>query len=692
MAKSGAIRAGRAFVELGVDDRIQAGLNRAAQKFRAFGAVVRNIGATMTIAIASIGAAITATLVPLAKFSDEYQNILNRVSASNDEAAKSTQVLIDTTNELFGIAKRARAPIGSLAELYSRLALGASGSVGGGDLLAITETIAKASTIGGGTQESVDAALVQLSQILGAGGKLHSISAELNSLREQTPFLFKTIATGLGRIGVSASGTTAELRELAKSGELTSDQFMRAILAMSNDVENQFERIAPTISQSFTVMRNSIVKSLGEFSHRTGFGREVAGIILSIADSIGVAARAAEPFVTRIMDWVSANRELVSTIAKIVAFVAIAGVSITALGLSIQLIGVGIAGISALIGVLTSPITIVTAAIGGLITYFLFATDAGEKTLGFLSDKFQVFRDAATEAIGAVGDALASGDLALAANILWTSLKIAWMTGTEELQKIWIAFRSGFLKVIFGAVYGAQAAWSEFTNAIEVGWIETVSLLGRTWTQFTSGLKSVWEITQNWLEKRWLDLFGLFDEGFDVDAAKSMADQASNRELERISAAEQQAVSENRGIRDQQRAAQDAEFKAQMASIGQKFNDIADSIDQNASEDLKAAREELKKLITEFHALREQARQQKTGMSASEGTSSSMMDPKALTNAIAESTKNIAARGTFSPFSVGDLGAPSELKRIADATNRTAQNTDTMATLIQGGALEPTFG
>jgi hypothetical protein len=44
MPSPGQIRAGRAYVELGVDDRIAAGLKKAASKLKAFGAGVRNVG------------------------------------------------------------------------------------------------------------------------------------------------------------------------------------------------------------------------------------------------------------------------------------------------------------------------------------------------------------------------------------------------------------------------------------------------------------------------------------------------------------------------------------------------------------------------------------------------------------------------------------------------------------------------
>ena len=41
------------------------------------------------------------------------------------------------------------------------------------------------------------------------------------------------------------------------------------------------------------------------------------------------------------------------------------------------------------------------------------------------------------------------------------------------------------------------------------------------------------------------------------------------------------------------------------------------------------------------------------------------------------------SRGTFNPFEAGQLGAPTELKRIADYTKRTAESTEDIADALE---------
>ena len=59
MADTRGIRAGRAFVELGVSDRLTAALKRAERKLKAFGESVRSLG----LRLAGLGGAALAPLV-----------------------------------------------------------------------------------------------------------------------------------------------------------------------------------------------------------------------------------------------------------------------------------------------------------------------------------------------------------------------------------------------------------------------------------------------------------------------------------------------------------------------------------------------------------------------------------------------------------------------------------------------------
>jgi tape measure domain-containing protein len=382
MAAGGDIRAGKAFVELAVHNNLfLRGLDQASHKFKGFGISIAKIGLGVSAAFGGIATAVIGAMVPVGRFSDIYQNLLNRVMATNDAAAASTTVLASTMNELFAIAARARTPIEGLVELYSRLALAGKGiGLGQQGLLAITETISKAATVGGGSALSIEAALVQLSQIFGAGDAAKGIGQELRSLREQAPFLFKIMAQGLKKVGASATGTTGEMEKLASSGQLTARQIAAAIGSMSAEVEEKFGRTVGTISQGFVVLHNAAIKAFGELSKKAGFGEGVAGIVKNIAKSIEEYGKKIEPLVVRIADWIKKNKELVFTIAKVTAAAFVVGAAIAAIGV-------------ALAAVATFPITALFIAIGVAFAGATGYLSLMRKSMHALSDEMKELRE-----------------------------------------------------------------------------------------------------------------------------------------------------------------------------------------------------------------------------------------------------------------------------------------------------------
>ncbi|MFQ3593691.1 MAG: hypothetical protein SNJ82_10990, partial [Gemmataceae bacterium] len=53
-----------------------------------------------------------------------------------------------------------------------------------------------------------------------------------------------------------------------------------------------------------------------------------------------------------------------------------------------------------------------------------------------------------------ISDALAAGDIGLAARILWLTLKMEFQKGVLWLEEKWIDFKNFFIDTFYRAVYG----------------------------------------------------------------------------------------------------------------------------------------------------------------------------------------------------------------------------------------------
>lgn len=96
MSNPQGIRAGRAFVELGVSDKLTRGLRRAQRQLKAFGDHVRQIGMNMVKASAAAITPLVASSVVFAGFEQR----MARVRALTGATGKDFQRLTDAAKRL----------------------------------------------------------------------------------------------------------------------------------------------------------------------------------------------------------------------------------------------------------------------------------------------------------------------------------------------------------------------------------------------------------------------------------------------------------------------------------------------------------------------------------------------------------------------------------------------------------------
>lgn len=206
-------------------------------------------------ALAFVGVAFAVRQI--AELADAYTNLQNRLRVVTEGQAE----LVAVTEELLQVANRSRSSFESTAELYSRLALATRElNLQGANLIDITESINKAIILSGASAKEANNGLIQLSQGL-ASGRL--TGDELRSTLEQLPVVADVIARQLGV-------TRGELRKLGAEGKITSLSIIQAFQAAEKDLESQFAKTVPTLSQSFVVLRNNVVAFIGRLNEGTG--------------------------------------------------------------------------------------------------------------------------------------------------------------------------------------------------------------------------------------------------------------------------------------------------------------------------------------------------------------------------------------------------------------------------------------
>lgn len=637
------IRAGGAFVEIFLKGNISKELDKLKSKFRAFGQSVTDIGKKLS----GLGAAITAPLLLAAK----------RFATLGDEVNK------------------------------------ASGRTG----IAVEElsSLKYAADQSGSSLEDVEVAVKKMSNVLfdaangskSAAETLAALGITLKELQGLSPDeQFRLFAERLSRIQDAGTRTALALEIFGKAGTrllpLIADGAtgIAALEARAKALGIVIGKDDAEAATRFGDSLDDLLKQLNALIFN--IGAAVARVLQPMAD-------AAIEITASIIGWVKQNRDLVVTVLAVGAGLLVAGAAFITFGASISLVLSSLAGIStvfksifAVVGVLLNPILLLGAGLVALAAYFVATSDAGGAALSWLGEKFNELVTVAKDAFSGIGDALAAGDIALAAKILWTGLKLAFIQGTQELRATWENFKAGFVQVAAAAFYGTLEIYQNVKASLLTAFENTTSFLGGLWDGFIGTFSDLWNGAVNLVTKGLNTIKGTFDDTFDSEAANKAADDL----LEREKQARQKAELDKAGARENEKKTNVDQIQRDrdnaVADINKREMEISAGASQNAADAIAKIERERADLQRQLDELRKQAAEKRSSK-AGEGRGPSPVDRSRIDEiedivkqrSQASGAKGVSAQGLFNVAGLQALLGGGVQDRIAKATEETAKNT-----------------
>ena len=657
MAATGGIRAGRAFVELGVRDKIAKGLRKAQKRLRAFGAGISSMGRGLALASASILAPITAMVKGFAAAGDQLDKMSKRTGFS--------------------------------AEALSELSFAAEQS--GSDL----ETFEKGVRT---LQRSINDAGRGLSTAVDALADLGLGFKDLDGLSPEDQF--KLIADRLDQIEDPGKRAAVAMMLLGRAGTQLLPM-MRGGAKGIEELQQQARDLGLTIS---TDTASAAAKLTDTINILRRVAKQASIMIGSVfADAVGRALDGITRLVVNVTKWIRKNREMIALVGKVAVGVLLAGSALIAVGLAAQVAAFAIGGllsiasiaaavftaIGGVLAFLVSPIGLVIAAVAGLGTAFLVHSGVAGDAITWLGDTFQTLRKAVGDVIGGISDALAAGDVALAANVLWAGVKVAWEAGIKPLRKAWEHFRFAFERLSIQAFAGMQKAWIHVSDWMYKNFPETTAFIAKTWAKLTGVMRSTWAKFSGWIQKRFIEMEGLFNDVIDVEAAQASVDEDLNEFLSKIEGDTRASVAEAERKAGRTDAEREAETAASLAEVDTQRGKALSDLEAGFQKRLASAEDALQGAKDEFAAARDKARKAREDAEGKggDGGDGKKPPPRVQFQDIgAEVAKRISIAGTFSAAALAGLGAGggSMAERTAKATEDTAKNTKKIAR--NGGA------
>ncbi len=246
------------------------------------------------------------------------------------------------------------------------------------------------------------------------------------------------------------------------------------------------------------------------------------------------------------------NRELITTVVRVARKVAGIAAAIAAAAGAMMALG-------PVLGMVLSPIGLVVAGIAAIAYAFPELRQEALSTFGWLFGNFGELGSIVTETIGGIQDALMGGNLKAAADVLWAGLKLAWLSGTEQLRAVWNQMTNTI------ASFGVNV-FSSFRKA----WVETTRFLGAAWHDVLGAMRSVWQSTQNWFAKGFARVVAKIS-GQDVNEVLATLEEMQKQESQGDNSLFAQKMRETEAVTQEKLAGIEAERLAMQEALKEEL-------------------------------------------------------------------------------------------------------------------------
>lgn len=417
--KSGAIKQGRAFVELFTEDsKLVRGLRKAENQVREFGNKVNGSSKAMMGAAAGILAPLALAARSFAQQGSMFKDMSMRTGIAVESLSAFEYVASQTGTTMETLEKGVR---------LSQKAIG---------------------TISG--QKS-----------------LKELGMDLKKLKKMSPEdQFIAIADYIGRIPNQANRAAAAMKVFGKGGADLLPMMaegQKGVRALMEEAQSLGLVMSSDDANAADALDDSIARINLQFK------RMVAQIGASLAPILQELSQKLSEIIPRVAEWIKTHQGLIVMVAKSAAMLLVFCGAMFAVGRMIM-------GISALIRIVRVGIPIIASLLSGLrpimmalmnpwILLPVIVLGAIVALRGGFAEIGRVF-GAVTQGMG---DALANGNIQLAGKIMWTGLKLLWAEGTQDIRDLWDGLITGMKKgmAMFATLFKNKKIRSEIMAGID---------------------------------------------------------------------------------------------------------------------------------------------------------------------------------------------------------------------------------
>lgn len=233
-----------------------------------------------------------ATAKGLITTADSMTQVRNKMNLLTKDATQ-TQATMD---KVYQAALRSRAGYAVMADSVAKIGIRAGHAFGNNvdQIIAFTETFNKMGVVSGSTAEEMNAALLQITQALGAGVLRGD---EFRSVIEHVPLVIDAVAKEMGV-------PIEQVKKLSTEGQITADVLKRAMLNAASDMDKKVKGMQYTWGQLWQLIQNFALKVFDPLL------RAISNIVqsdrfINFCNTVGNAFKALAPVATFVFNKIT---------------------------------------------------------------------------------------------------------------------------------------------------------------------------------------------------------------------------------------------------------------------------------------------------------------------------------------------------------------------------------------------------
>jgi hypothetical protein len=420
-ASSGGVRAGRAFVELGVKDSLTGQLKDIERKFNKAGSALMKGGGML-----SVGA--LASIPLLGAAANELGEIANL-----GNTAKALGLTAEAASSLFGVLQH----------------------------------------VGGDLKENIEG-VTQFGQVLseafnGGGGNADKLFEGLSISAKDLMNL--PLDEQFYRI-LGAIRQLPQEQQAFRLGLIGGTDSMKKWLPLLSMTEEQIRATAKSYEMSAADIEEATKANVEYRAATASLARLWQQVAIGLAPLVSILASGFRMILGPMIEWAKQNKVLATVIVGSALAIGSLGIAFVALGMAVNLASVAMVAFEAVSGVVMSPIAIaavavaaLTAGLAALAYWWITSTESGKEFAQTVGKYFSEFLGTVKDVFGGVQNALKTGDTETAWKIVLEGMKVEfWRFINATIGQIGSTLFESAMDGWHKAIFQMKKGWNDLFN------------------------------------------------------------------------------------------------------------------------------------------------------------------------------------------------------------------------------------